>query len=128
MGKSSVSRDDTQSWAQAEDPYLSRTQRRSERGEDRYGSGGEDTYSEQMRRFYRQGAQVVKQQVEGTSVLLLLTAAATAFAVGWITRGSLNGNSGRLMARSAHSRRHTGERSGKPLIESDRVDERRCTT
>ena len=120
MSKSSLSRDDT--WAQAEDPYLSRTERRSERGENRYGFGGEDTYSEQVRRYYRQGADVVKRQIEATPVVPLLTAAATAFAVGWITRGSFDVNSGRLMGRSAHSRRHTGERSGKPLIESDRVE------
>jgi hypothetical protein len=122
MSESSLSTDDVQPWAEAEDPYLSRSQRRGKRGEDSYGFGGEDTYSEQVRHYYRKGAEVVKQQVEETPVLPLLIAAAIAFAAGWISRGSLDGSRGRAISRSAHGRRHIGARSGKPLIESDRVE------
>lgn len=122
MSNSSASSDETQSWTQAEDPYLSRPERRSDRGDARYGFGAENTYSEQARRYYREGADVVKRQVEATPVLPLLTGAAIAFAAGWITRGSLDRNNGSLMGLSTASRRDKGERSGKPLIESDRVE------
>jgi hypothetical protein len=63
----------------------------------------------------------VKRQVEATPVLALLTGAAIAFAAGWITRGSLDGNRDRLTGRSALPA-GIQARSGKPLIESDRVE------
>jgi PRC-barrel domain len=121
MSESSPSRDYMQSGAQAEDPYLSRIQQRNKEGENRYGFGGEDTYSEQVRHYYRKGAEVLKQQVEETPVLPLLIGGVIAFAAGWIGRGSLDGR-GLAIGRSAHQRRHIGARSGNPLIESDRVE------
>jgi hypothetical protein len=100
----------------------SRAQQRHKREDDRYGFGGEPGYSEQARRFYRKGAEVVKRQVEDTSVLPLLTGAAIAFAAGWIARGSLDASRGSVIGRSTYQRRDKGERFGKALIESDRVE------
>jgi len=99
----------------------SRVQQRRNREEDRYGFGGERNYSEQARQYYRKGAEVVRRQVEEISVLPLLAGAAIAFAAGWMVRGSIDASRG-VIGRASHGRSHKGERSGKSLIESDRVE------
>jgi hypothetical protein len=122
VSMSETGRSDVRSWDSVEEPYPARTKQRGYREESRYGFGGEKTYVEQVRRNYRKGAEIVKQQVEDIPILPVLTAAAIGFAAGWFSRGSLNGSRSTAWRRSAPRRRNIGERSSKPLIESDRVE------
>jgi sporulation protein YlmC with PRC-barrel domain len=73
----------------------------------------------QVRSYYERGTRAIGQQVSDAPVVSLLAMAAAGFALAWMMSGSQT----RGQDRGGHARRdRPGQRTGKPLIESDRVE------
>ena len=73
----------------------------------------------QVRSYYERGTRAIGQQVAEAPVVSLLAMAAAGFALAWMMGGSPS----RTQERGYAGRRdRPGQRSGKPLIESDRVE------
>ena len=94
-------------------------QRAYEYGED-YARRTGERYP-QARRYYEEGTRAVGQQISEAPLLSLLAVGAAAYALGWMIHG---GQSERREQPSGRMRRRDvpGQRTGKRLIESDRVE------
>jgi len=76
----------------------------------------------QVRRYYERGTQTISRQVADAPLVSLLAVGAVGFALAWMMSGSQTGNQDRARYRARARRDYPGHRSGKPLIESDRVE------
>ena len=76
----------------------------------------------QVRRYYDRGTQTISRQVAEAPFVSLLAVGAVGFALAWMMSGSQTGRQDRAPYRTRGRRTFAGERSGKPLIESDRVE------
>jgi hypothetical protein len=76
--------------------------------------------SGEVRRYSRRSAEAVRNRVADAPMLALLIGTAAGFAAGWLVQGARQ--SGRPSHGAGQRREMLGQRSGKPLIESDRVE------
>jgi hypothetical protein len=75
----------------------------------------------EARRYYQDGTRAISSRVAESPVLALAAIGAAAYGLVWMLRGQSSGTT-RLPHRRGSRRDYPGVRSGKPLIESDRVE------
>lgn len=76
---------------------------------------------EQGQRYYQQGARAARRQTAEAPLLSLLVVGAVGYVLAWAIHGAQRGT-WRATDRTRTRRDYPGQRSGKPLIESDRVE------
>jgi sporulation protein YlmC with PRC-barrel domain len=95
-------------------------QRAYEQGEE-YARRAGERYPE-ARRYYEEGSRAVGQQVAEAPLLSLLAVGAVAYGLGWMIHGGQSSRRQETSDRARTRRDRPGVRTGKPLIESDRVE------
>jgi sporulation protein YlmC with PRC-barrel domain len=75
----------------------------------------------QAQRYYQRATETIGQQISGAPVTSLLAVGAVGLGMAWLI-GGLNRSQERAPSRTRSRRDFPGQRSGKPLIESDRVE------
>ena len=80
-----------------------------------------DRYPE-ARRYLERGTRAISQQVAEAPLVSLLAVGAVSFALAWMINGGQTRSQDRAPQRARGRRDYPGQRSGKPLIESDRVE------
>ena len=76
----------------------------------------------QARRYLERGTRAVTHQVTEAPLVSLLAVGAVGFALAWIMGGGQSRSDDRASYRSRSRKDYPGQRTGKPLIESDRVE------
>jgi sporulation protein YlmC with PRC-barrel domain len=76
----------------------------------------------QVRRYYDRGTETISRQVAEAPLVSLLAVGAAGFALAWMMSGGQTRSRERAPYRATGRRDYPGQRSGKPLIESDRVE------
>jgi sporulation protein YlmC with PRC-barrel domain len=76
----------------------------------------------QSRHFFEDAAQVVRQRAAENPVVTLCAVGAIGYALAWMIHGAHSASRERSPYRGRARRDLPGQRSGKPLIESDRVE------
>jgi sporulation protein YlmC with PRC-barrel domain len=79
-----------------------------------------DRYPE-AQRYYQRATQAIEHQITESPLVSLLAVGAVGLGMAWII-GGLTGSQEREPSRAGSRRDYPGQRSGKPLIESDRVE------
>ncbi len=75
----------------------------------------------QAQRYYQRATETIGQQISGAPVTSLLAVGAVGLGMAWLI-GGLSRSQERAPSRTRSRRDFPGQRSGKPLIESDRVE------
>jgi sporulation protein YlmC with PRC-barrel domain len=75
----------------------------------------------QAQRYYQRATETIGQQISGAPVTSLLAVGAVGLGMAWLI-GGLSRSQERTPSRTRSRRDYPGQRSGKPLIESDRVE------
>jgi sporulation protein YlmC with PRC-barrel domain len=75
----------------------------------------------QAQRYYQRATETIGQQISWAPVTSLLAVGAVGLGMAWLI-GGLNRSQERAPSRTRSRRDFPGQRSGKPLIESDRVE------
>jgi len=75
----------------------------------------------QAQRYYERATQSIEHQVTEAPLVSLLAIGAVGLSMGWLI-GGLNRSQERARSRGRTRRDYPGQRTGKPLIESDRVE------
>jgi sporulation protein YlmC with PRC-barrel domain len=75
----------------------------------------------QAQRYYQRAAETIGHQISEAPVTSLLAVGAVGLGMAWLI-GGLSRNQERAPSRGRTRRDYPGQRSGKPLIESDRVE------